>query len=75
MLNQMDLKRKVPGDPEGNPQKEIVPDVNIIRAKVKDSGTNHNILLENQMPKRHGEILKMGRLQLVRNRKNITCIK
>ena len=41
----MYLNGKVSGDPEGNPQKEIGPDVNIIRAKVKDSGANHKHLV------------------------------
>ena len=45
-----------------------MPDVNIIRSKVSDSGTNHKILLENHTPKDTKTILKMGRLQSVRTR-------
>ena len=64
----MYLKGEISGDLKGDPQKEIVPDVNIIRSKVSDSGTNHKILLENHTPKDTKTILKMGRLQSVRTR-------
>ena len=45
MLNQTDLKGEVSGDLKGDPQNEIVPDVNIIRSKVSESGTNHKHLV------------------------------
>ena len=45
MLNRIEWKGEVSGDLKGDPQKEIVPDVNIIRSKVSDSGTKHKHLV------------------------------